>query len=104
MKKIEAIIKPFKLQEVQEALADLGMEGATACTVRGFGRQKCHTETYRGRPYTVDFYTRVKLEIVVCETLAAAAVAAVVQAARTGRFGDGKVFVTTVEEALLQTA
>jgi nitrogen regulatory protein P-II 1 len=100
MKKIEAIIKPFKLEEVKDALGAIGIEGMTVSEVKGFGRQKGHTEIYRGSEYTVDFLPKVKLEIVVGDELLDSAVAAIVKAAKTGKIGDGKVFVSTVEEAV----
>jgi nitrogen regulatory protein P-II 1 len=100
MKKIEAIIKPFKLEEVKDALGEVGIEGMTVSEVKGFGRQKGHTEIYRGSEYTVDFLPKVKLEIVLADEQLATAVAAIVKAAKTGKIGDGKVFVSTVEEAI----
>lgn len=100
MKKIEAIIKPFKLEEVKDALADLGIEGMTVSEVKGFGRQKGHTEIYRGSEYTVDFLPKIKIEVVVVDTLLEGALAAIVKAAKTGKIGDGKVFVSPVEEAV----
>jgi nitrogen regulatory protein P-II 1 len=100
MKKIEAIIKPFKLEEVKDALAEIGVEGMTVTEVKGFGRQKGHTEIYRGSEYTVDFLPKIKLEIVVTDALLEQAIAAVVKAAKTGKIGDGKVFVSHVEEAV----
>jgi nitrogen regulatory protein P-II 1 len=100
MKKIEAIIKPFKLDDVKEALTGAGIIGMTVSEVRGFGRQKGHTEMYRGGEYTVDFLPKIKIEIVVPDTLAAKVVALVTGAARTGSIGDGKVFVEPLEEAL----
>ena len=100
MKKIEAIIKPFKLEEVKDALAEIGVEGMTVTEVKGFGRQKGHTEIYRGSEYTVDFLPKIKLEIVVTDALQEQAIAAVVKAAKTGKIGDGKVFVSNVEEAV----
>jgi len=100
MKKIEAIIKPFKLEEVKDALGDLGLEGMTVTEVKGFGRQKGHTEIYRGSEYTVDFLPKIKLEIVVNDDQAGPAVEAIGKAAKTGKIGDGKVFVVPVEEAL----
>ncbi len=100
MKKIEAIIKPFKLEEVKDALGDLGLEGMTVTEVKGFGRQKGHTEIYRGSEYTVDFLPKIKLEIVVNDSVAGQAVEAIGKAAKTGKIGDGKVFVMAVEEAL----
>jgi len=100
MKKLEAIIKPFKLEEVKEALAELGIEGMTVTEVKGFGRQKGHTEIYRGSEYTVDFLPKVKFEIVVDDERAQRVVEAILQSAKTGKIGDGKVFVTEVEEAI----
>ena len=100
MKKIEAIIKPFKLEEVKDALSDLGLEGMTVTEVKGFGRQKGHTEIYRGSEYTVDFLPKIKLEIVVNDDQSGPAVEAIGKAAKTGKIGDGKVFVVPVEEAL----
>ena len=100
MKKIEAIIKPFKLDEVKEALAREGIQGMTVSEVKGFGRQKGHTELYRGAEYVVDFLPKVKLEIVVDDSKAAAVVEAVLTAARTGRIGDGKIFVLPLEDAV----
>jgi nitrogen regulatory protein P-II 1 len=100
MKKIEAIIKPFKVDEVKEALADMGIEGMTVTEVKGFGRQKGHTEIYRGSEYTVDFLPKVKVEIVVAEELAERAAAVIVASAKTGKIGDGKVFVLPVHQAV----
>ncbi len=100
MKKIEAIIKPFKLEDVKEALAELGFEGMTVSEVKGFGRQKGHTEIYRGSEYTVDFLPKIKLEVVLADNRAAAAVDAIVKAAKTGKIGDGKVFVSSIENAI----
>jgi nitrogen regulatory protein P-II 1 len=100
MKKIEAIIKPFKLEEVKDALAELGIEGMTVTEVKGFGRQKGHTEIYRGSEYTVDFLPKVKVEIVVTDELSEKAVSTIVAAAKTGKIGDGKVFVLSVETAV----
>ena len=100
MKKIEAIIKPFKLDEVKDALSGVGIEGMTVSEVKGFGRQKGHTEIYRGNEYTVDFLPKLKLEIVVADTAVSTAVDAIVKAAKTGKIGDGKVFVSTVEEVI----
>jgi nitrogen regulatory protein PII len=97
MKKIEAIIKPFKLEEVKEALAGVGVEGMTVSEVKGFGRQKGHTEIYRGSEYTVDFLPKAKIEIVLADNQVAAAVDAIVQAAKTGKIGDGKVFVSSID-------
>jgi nitrogen regulatory protein P-II 1 len=100
MKKIEAIIKPFKLEEVKDALGDVGIEGMTVTEVKGFGRQKGHTEIYRGSEYTVDFLPKIKLELVIPSDRVEAAVSAIVQAAKTGKIGDGKVFVLPVDEAV----
>ncbi|RFC44544.1 MAG: nitrogen regulatory protein P-II 1 [Verrucomicrobia bacterium] len=100
MKKIEAIIKPFKLEEVKDALAEIGVEGMTVTEVKGFGRQKGHTEIYRGSEYTVDFLPKIKVEVVITDALADQAVAAIVKAAKTGKIGDGKVFVSGVSEAV----
>ncbi len=100
MKKIEAIIKPFKLDEVKEALNEIGIKGITVSEVKGFGRQKGHTELYRGTEYVVDFLPKIKMEIVVREDMVAKVVETIVNAARTGRIGDGKVFVMSVDEAV----
>ena len=100
MKKIEAIIKPFKLEEVKDSLSEIGIEGMTVSEVKGFGRQKGHTEIYRGSEYTVDFLPKIKIELVVADAQKDAAVAAIVKAAKTGKIGDGKVFVSTVEDAI----
>ncbi|MCP5516162.1 MAG: P-II family nitrogen regulator [Verrucomicrobiales bacterium] len=100
MKKIEAIIKPFKLEDVKDALGQIGVEGMTVGEVKGFGRQKGHTEIYRGSEYTVDFLPKIKLEMVLADDQVQAAVEAIVQAARTGKIGDGKVFVFPVEDAI----
>ncbi|MGZ8998655.1 MAG: P-II family nitrogen regulator [Allosphingosinicella sp.] len=100
MKKIEAIIKPFKLDEVKEALQEVGLQGITVTEAKGFGRQKGHTELYRGAEYVVDFLPKVKLEVVVEDDLAPRVVEAIAAAARTGRIGDGKIFVSSVEEVL----
>ena len=100
MKKIEAIIKPFKLEEVKEALADLGIEGMTVSEVKGFGRQKGHTEIYRGSEYTVDFLPKIKIEVVVTDAVLESALSAIVKSAKTGKIGDGKVFVSPVDEAI----
>lgn len=100
MKKIEAVIKPFKLDEVKEALHEVGIQGITVTEAKGFGRQKGHTELYRGAEYVVDFLPKVKLEIVVEDTLAERAVEAIQTAAKTGRIGDGKIFVSSVEEVI----
>ena len=100
MKKIEAIIKPFKLEEVKDARADLGIEGMTVSEVKGFGRQKGHTEIYRGSEYTVDFLPKIKIEVVLAEDVVEKAASAIVKAAKTGKIGDGKVFISPVEEAI----
>ena len=100
MKKLEAIIKPFKLEEVKEALAELGIEGMTVTEVKGFGRQKGHTEIYRGSEYTVDFLPKIKIEIVLSDSQAQPAVDAIVKAAKTGKIGDGKIFVSSIENAV----
>ena len=100
MKKIEAIIKPFKLEDVKEALSTLGVEGMTVSEVKGFGRQKGHTEIYRGSEYTVDFLPKIKIEIVLADNMVNGAVDAIVKAAKTGKIGDGKVFVSTIENAV----
>jgi nitrogen regulatory protein P-II 1 len=99
MKKIEAIIKPFKLNEVKTALNEIGIQGMTVTEVKGFGRQKGHTEIYRGSEYTVDFLPKIKIESVLPDNLAAQAVQAIIKAAKTGKIGDGKVFVSTIEDA-----
>lgn len=100
MKKIEAIIKPFKLEEVKDALAELGIEGMTVSEVKGFGRQKGHTEIYRGSEYTVDFLPKIKIEVVLSDALVEGATSAIVKAAKTGKIGDGKVFVSSIDEAI----
>ena len=100
MKKIEAIIKPFKLEEVKDALATVGIEGMTVSEVKGFGRQKGHTEIYRGNEYTVDFLPKIKIEIVLADGMVQGAVDAIVKAAKTGKIGDGKVFISPVEDAI----
>ncbi len=100
MKKVEAIIKPFKLEDVKEALSEIGIEGMTVTEVKGFGRQKGHTEIYRGSEYTVDFLPKVKLEIVVDDAQVTGVVEAIVKTANTGKIGDGKVFVSPVEQAV----
>ncbi len=100
MKKVEAIVKPFKLDEVREALSELGVTGLTVTEVKGFGRQKGHTELYRGAEYVVDFLPKVKVEVIVADALVDRAIEAVVKAARTGKIGDGKIFVTNVEQAV----
>ena len=100
MKKIEAIIKPFKLDEVKDALAEIGVEGMTVTEVKGFGRQKGHTEIYRGSEYTVDFLPKLKMDIVLPDEKVDAAVAALIKSARTGKIGDGKIFILPVEHAI----
>jgi nitrogen regulatory protein P-II 1 len=100
MKKIEAVIKPFKLDEVREALSEIGVTGLTVTEVKGFGRQKGHTELYRGAEYVVDFLPKVKLEVVLSNKLVDQAIDAIVKAARTGKIGDGKIFVTSVEQVI----
>ena len=100
MKKIEAIIKPFKLEDVKEALAGVGVEGLTVTEVKGFGRQKGHTELYRGAEYVVDFLPKVKVEVILSDPLVERAIEAIVKAARTGKIGDGKIFVTAVEQVV----
>jgi len=100
MKKIEAIIKPFKLEDVKDALAEIGVEGMTVSEVKGFGRQKGHTEIYRGSEYTVDFLPKIKIDVVLADAQVDAAVAAIVKAAKTGKIGDGKVFVSAIENAI----
>jgi len=100
MKKIEAIIKPFKLDEVKEALQEIGLQGITVIEAKGFGRQKGHTELYRGAEYVVDFLPKVKIEVVLGDEMLAKALEAIQKAAKTGRIGDGKIFVSTVEEAI----
>jgi nitrogen regulatory protein P-II 1 len=100
MKKVEAIIKPFKLEEVKDALGDVGIEGMTVSEVKGFGRQKGHTEIYRGSEYTVDFLPKIKLELVLPDGSVEAAVAAIIKSAKTGKIGDGKIFVSPVDQAI----
>ena len=100
MKKIEAIIKPFKLEDVKDALSTLGVEGMTVLEVKGFGRQKGHTEIYRGSEYTVDFLPKIKIEVVLPDTMVSQAVEAIIKAAKTGKIGDGKVFVSSIENAV----
>lgn len=100
MKKIEAIIKPFKLDEVREALSDIGVTGLTVTEVKGFGRQKGHTELYRGAEYVVDFLPKVKLEVVIADSLLERAMEAITSAARTGKIGDGKIFVSNMEQVV----
>lgn len=100
MKLITAIIKPFKLDEVRESLADIGVSGLTVAEVKGFGRQKGHTELYRGAEYVVDFLPKVRVEVVIADSLVDSAIEAIIKAARTGKIGDGKIFVTPVERAI----
>ena len=100
MKKIEAIVKPFKLDEVREALSEIGVTGLTVTEVKGFGRQKGHTELYRGAEYVVDFLPKVKVEVVIADSLLDKAMDAIVKAAHTGKIGDGKIFVTSIEQAV----
>ena len=100
MKKIEAIIKPLKFEQVKDALADLGIDGMTIVEVKGFGRQKGHTEIYRGSEYTVDFLPKIKIEVVLSDDVAEQAVEAIVKAAKTGKIGDGKVFIAAIEDAV----
>ena len=100
MKKIDAVLKPFKLDEVREALSEIGVTGLTVTEVKGFGRQKGHTELYRGAEYVVDFLPKVKIEIVVAESILEQAIEAIVKSARTGKIGDGKIFVTSVEQVV----
>ena len=100
MKKIEAIIKPFKLDDVREALSDIGVTGLTVSEVKGFGRQKGHTELYRGAEYVVDFLPKVKMEIILADEQVEACVEAIIKAAHTGRIGDGKIFVSPVEQVI----
>ena len=100
MKKVEAIIKPFKLEEVKDALGEIGVEGMTVSEVKGFGRQKGHTEIYRGSEYTVDFLPKIKLELVLPDARVDAAVAAIIKSSKTGKIGDGKVFISPVDDAI----
>ena len=100
MKKIEAIVKPFKVEDVKEALAEVGVDGMTVSEVKGFGRQKGHTEIYRGSEYTVDFLPKIKIEVVLADGLLEDATAAIVKAAKTGKIGDGKVFIYNIEDAI----
>jgi nitrogen regulatory protein PII len=100
MKKIEAVIKPFKLDEVREALSEIGVSGMTVTEVKGFGRQKGHTELYRGAEYVVDFLPKIKIEIVVADAQLESAIEAIISAARTGKIGDGKIFVSSVEQVM----
>ena len=100
MKKIEAIIRPFKLEDVKEALSDLGVTGMTVSEVKGFGRQKGHTEMYRGSEYAVDFLPKIKIEVVLADSMVASAVEAIVKTTKSGKIGDGKVFISSIENAL----
>ncbi len=100
MKKIEAVIKPFRLEQVKEALAEIGVQGMTVIEVKGFGRQKGHTEIYRGSEYVVDFLPKIKIELVVSDGEVSSAVDAIIKAAKTGKIGDGKVFVSSIENAI----
>jgi len=100
MKKVEAIIKPFKLEEVKDALGDVGIEGMTVSEVKGFGRQKGHTEIYRGSEYTVDFLPKIKIEMILPDSSVDAAVGAIIKSAKTGKIGDGKIFVSPVDQAI----
>ncbi|HVE51485.1 MAG TPA: P-II family nitrogen regulator [Casimicrobiaceae bacterium] len=100
MKKVEAIIKPFKLDEVREALSEIGVSGLTVTEVKGFGRQKGHTELYRGAEYVVDFLPKVKVEVILADAMVERAIEAIVRAARTGKIGDGKIFVTDVDQVI----
>ena len=100
MKKIEAVIKPFKLDEVREALSEVGITGLTVTEVKGFGRQKGHTELYRGAEYVVDFLPKIKVEVIVPDAIVEQAIEAIIKSARTGKIGDGKIFVSTVEQVI----
>lgn len=100
MRKVEAVIKPFKLDEVKEALNEIGIQGITVSEVKGFGRQKGHTELYRGAEYVVDFIPKIKMEIIVKDDMVAKVIETITEAARTGRIGDGKIFVTSIEEVV----
>jgi nitrogen regulatory protein P-II 1 len=100
MKKIEAVVKPFKLDEVREALSEIGVSGLTVTEVKGFGRQKGHTELYRGAEYVVDFLPKVKVEVILGDDLVERAIEAIIRSARTGKIGDGKIFVTTVDQVI----
>ena len=100
MKKIEAVIKPFKLDEVRESLSEIGITGLTVTEVKGFGRQKGHTELYRGAEYVVDFLPKIKLELIIADHLVEPSVEAIIKAARTGKIGDGKIFVTSIEQVI----
>ena len=103
MKKIEAIVKPFKLEEIKDALGDIGIEGMTVIEAKGFGRQKGHTEIYRGSEYTVDFLPKIKIEVVLADDQADQAIAAIIRSARTGKIGDGKVFISTIDDEVSVT-
>jgi nitrogen regulatory protein P-II 1 len=100
MKKIEVIIKPFKLEDVKDALGEIGIDGMTICEVKGFGRQKGHTEIFRGSEYTVDFLPKIRLDIVVADEMVERAVAVIIKSAKTGKIGDGKVFISAIEDAI----
>ena len=100
MKKIEVIIKPFKLEEVKDALGNIGIDGMTVCEVKGFGRQKGHTEIFRGSEYTVDLLPKIRLDIVVADEMVERAVAVIIKSAKTGKIGDGKVFISAIEDAI----
>ena len=100
MKKVEAIIKPFKLEEVKDALGDVGIEGMTVSEVKGFGRQKGHTEIYRGSEYTVDFLPKIKIEMIPPDSSVEAAISAIIKSAKTGKIGDGKIFVSPIDQAI----
>jgi nitrogen regulatory protein P-II 1 len=100
MKKIEAVVKPFKLDEVREALSEVGITGLTVTEVKGFGRQKGHTELYRGAEYVVDFLPKVRIEVILADDMVERAIEAIIRAARTGKIGDGKIFVTAVEQVV----
>ncbi len=100
MKKVEAIIKPFKLEEVKDALGEVGIDGMTVSEVKGFGRQRGHTEIYRGSEYTVDFLPKIKIELVLADNRVESAVSAIMKSAKTGKIGDGKIFVTGIDEAI----
>ena len=100
MKKVEAIIKPFKLEEVKDALGDVGIEGMTVSEVKGFGRQKGHTEIYRGSEYTVDFLPKIKIEMILPDSSVEAAISAIIKSAKTGTIGDGKIFVSPIDQAI----
>ena len=100
MKKVEDIIKPFKLEEVKDALGDVGIEGMTVSEVKGFGRQKGHTEIYRGSEYTVDFLPKIKIEMILPDSSVEAAISAIIKSAKTGKIGDGKIFVSPIDQAI----